>query len=174
LDGTTSRIPNQRKTKRRVAAAFIVLSTLAVIAIVLVPVFLIMPFRPQSPRSLEISYLMRRWSPSLTLIISVISLGLLIWFWRGARWWRKGLLAIALVLTFALTWLARQNHFEWMFNPLPNANYAKASEVNFISDDDRVMAINTGGEAVAYPIRLMAYHHVVSDTVGGIHVVATY
>jgi hypothetical protein len=174
LESTISRTANQRRTKRRFAAAIIVVSTLIVIAIVLVPVFLIMPFRPQSARSMEISYWMRRWSPYLTLIISAINFGLLIWLWPGARWWRKGLLAIGLVITFALTWLARQNHFEWMFNPLPVANYAKAREASFIKDDDRVMAIQIGGEAVAYPIRLMAYHHVVSDTVGGVHVVATY
>jgi hypothetical protein len=35
-----------------------------------------------------------------------------------------------------------------------------------------VVAIN--GEAVAYPIRLMGYHHVVEDTVGGTPIVATY
>ena len=167
-------MPNQIRTRRRVAWSVLFLSTLAVVAIVVTPVFVIMPFRAQTPRGLEISYLMRRWSPSLTLVASVASLALMIWLWRGTRWWRKGLLVIALAVTFMLTWFARQNHFEWMFNPLPNAAYAKVSEAGFITDDDRVMAINLGGEAVAYPIRLMAYHHVVLDTVGGIPVVATY
>ena len=30
------------------------------------------------------------------------------------------------------------------------------------------------GEAAAYPIRQMAYHHLVHDTVGGVPVVVTY
>ena len=78
------------------------------------------------------------------------------------------MLVLALVLTCGLTWFARQNHFEWMFNPLPKAAYAKATEAGFVTDNDLVVAVEIGGEAVAYPIRLMAYHHVVADTVGGL------
>ena len=174
MHGSLARLSNQTRTKRRVAWAVLFLSTLTVIAIVFTPVFLIMPFKPQTARSLEISYLMRRWSPSLTLLASIVSVTLLLWLWRGTRWWWRGLLTIVLAITFALTWLSRQNHFEWMFNPLPNATYATASDAGFISNDDRVMAIELAGEAVAYPIKLMAYHHVVSDTVGGIPVIATY
>jgi hypothetical protein len=37
-----------------------------------------------------------------------------------------------------------------------------------------VLAVERGGERVAYPVRLMAYHHVVADTVGGVPIVATY
>jgi hypothetical protein len=43
-----------------------------------------------------------------------------------------------------------------------------------MTDDDRVLAVNIGNESVAYPIRLMAYHHLVGDTVGGTPIVATY
>jgi hypothetical protein len=61
-----------------------------------------------------------------------------------------------------------------MFNPLPNPAYAKAAEASFVNNDDRVLAVAMGGEAVAYPIRIMAYHHLVDDTVGGTPIVATY
>jgi hypothetical protein len=43
-----------------------------------------------------------------------------------------------------------------------------------VGDSDVVLAVNLNGEAAAYPIRLMAYHHVVQDTVGGTPIVATY
>ena len=81
---------------------------------------------------------------------------------------------LVLLPAFAATWLARQNHFEWMFNPLPNPAYAKSADVSFINDDDRVLSVTIGGESVAYPVRLMAYHHLVEDTVGGTPIVATY
>jgi hypothetical protein len=61
-----------------------------------------------------------------------------------------------------------------MFNPLPNPAYAKAADAAFVNDDDRVLAVTIKGESVAYPIRLMGYHHVVEDTVGGTPIVATY
>jgi Protein of unknown function (DUF3179) len=81
---------------------------------------------------------------------------------------------LLLLPVLGATWLARQNHFEWMFNPLPSPAYAKSADATFLTDDDRVLSVTIGGESVAYPIRLMAYHHVVEDTVGGTPIVATY
>ncbi len=37
-----------------------------------------------------------------------------------------------------------------------------------------VMAVHLGGEARAYPIRIVSYHHIVNDVVGGLPIVATY
>ena len=145
-----------------------------VLAIVLTPVFLIMPFKAQTPRVVEVSYMMRRWSPVVTALASLLILTLTIRLWLGGRWWSRIILVLLLVPVFAATWLARQNHFEWMFNPLPNPAYAKATDVTFINDDDRVLSVTIGNESVAYPIRLMGYHHVVQDTVGGTPIVATY
>jgi len=77
-----------------------------------------------------------------------------------------GSLVVIVLPLLAATWLARQNHFEWMFHPLPNAAYARPGGAAFVADADMVMAIESNGDAVAYPIRLMAYHHLVQDTVG--------
>ena len=160
---------------RRAAWVALIIIVLAVLAVVLTPAWIIQPFRPQSQQGLEASYALRSWSPIVTLLASATLLVLMLWLWRGARaWWRRGVLIVALILTGTATWLARQNHFEWMFNPLPHAAYAKANEASFVADADMVMAIEIGGDAVAYPVRQIAYHHVVQDTVGGIPVVATY
>ena len=147
---------------------------LIVLAIVLTPVFLIMPFKAQTPRIMEVSYAMRRWSPVVTILASLLILTLTIRLWLGGRWWSKILLVLLLVPVLGATWLARQNHFEWMFNPLPDPAYATAGETTFVNNDDRVMSVTIGNESVAYPIRLMGYHHVVQDTVGGTPIVATY
>jgi hypothetical protein len=61
-----------------------------------------------------------------------------------------------------------------MFNPLANSSYAKTNEADFVADDEMVLAIELNGEAAAYPVRQMAYHHLVHDTVGGVPIVATY
>jgi hypothetical protein len=147
---------------------------LIVLAIVLTPVFLIMPFKAQTPRIVEVSYIMRRWSPVVTILASLLILTLTVTLWLGGRWWSRIVLVLLLVPVFAATWLARQNHFEWMFNPLPNPAYAKATDTPFLHNGDRVMSVTIGNESVAYPIRLMGYHHVVQDTVGGTPIVATY
>ena len=145
------------------------------IALVAIPVFLIQPFRPQAQRALEVSYLLRAWSPLATVIILLAAFALAIWKWKHAhRWWRKGLLVIILLLSIVPAWFARQNHFEWMFNPLHNSSYVKVADAGFVRDSDMVLAVKINNEAVAYPVRLMAYHHVVSDTVGGTPICATY
>ena len=166
-------MPNVRSNRTLIWLALFAL-TVIVLAIVLTPVFLIMPFKAQTPRILEISYAMRRWSPVVTILGSLLILTLTIKLWLGGRWWSRIVLVLLLVPVFGATWLARQNHFEWMFNPLPDPAYAKAADVSFVNDDDRVLSVMIANEAVAYPIRLMGYHHVVQDTVGGTPNVATY
>ena len=150
------------------------LLVVVVLVVVLTPVFLIMPFKAQTSRTMEISYLMRRWSPWLTVLASLLILAIAVRLWMGGRWFGRIALVILLLPALAATWLARQNHFEWMFNPLPNPAYAKAADASFVNDDDRLLAVTINGESVAYPIRLMGYHHVVEDTVGGTPIVATY
>lgn len=140
---------------------------------VILPVWLIQPFRAQSSRSLEASYFMRRWSPLVTILAAVVALGLTPFLWRGARL-SRALLAASLAILFAVVWFAPKNHFEWMFHPIQNASYARAADVDFLADNDMVMAVENSGDAAAYPVRQMAYHHVVQDVVGGTPVVVTY
>ena len=148
---------------------------LASVALVAIPVFLIQPFRPQTERALELSYILRQWAPVGTIIALVAATGLVIWWWRSARrWWRKALMIVLLLLLLPPVWFARQNHFEWMFKPLPRSSYVKAAEATFVRDSDMVFAVTINDEAVAYPVRLMAYHHLVQDVVGGTPICATY
>jgi thiol:disulfide interchange protein len=160
---------------RKAAWIGLVVIALLAFAIVAVPVWIIHPFKPQTTRGVEVSYVLRRWSPLVTLLSLAGAFFLVAWLWRGSRrWWKKALLVIVLIPLLASTWFARQNHFEWMFNPLANAAYAKTSEAGFVDDADIVIAVENNGEAAAYPVRLMAYHHVVQDVVGGTPIVATY
>jgi hypothetical protein len=154
--------------------ALILLVPLA-LALVVVPVMLIQPFKPQTPRTLEVGYELRRFAPWVTILLTVVSLALVFKIWRGSRrWWAKALAVVLFLPVAASVWLARQNVYEVMFNPLANAAYANADKVDYVGDDDMVLAVERGGERAAYPVRLMAYHHVVGDTVGGVAVAATY
>jgi len=168
-------INNTSQRGRRVAWIALLVIVLTAVSMVAIPVWLIQPFRPQSERGVALSYVLHRWAPVVTLFGLLASLTLVVWLWRGARrWWRKALLLIILLPLLPATWFARQNHFEWMFNPLPNAAYAKTTEAAFLTDADVLLAVNINGEGAAYPIRYMAYHHLVQDVVGGTPLVATY
>ena len=160
---------------RKAAWAILLLLAAIVLAMALIPVWIIHPFKSQTPSGMELAYTLRRWSPVVTLIDFVCVLALTAYLWRGARrWWRKVALALVVSIALAAAWFARQNHFEWMFNPLPEAAFVKAGEANFLAADDKVMAVDLNGESVAYPVRQIAYHHVIQNEVGGVPIVATY
>lgn len=151
------------------------LLTAVVLAMVLIPVWIIHPFKSQTMGGMELAYTLRRWSPAATLVGFICALALAAYLWRGGlRWWGKLALVPAVSIALAGAWFARQNYFEWMFNPLPEVAFVKAAEAGFVAADDKVIAVEVNGEAVAYPVRQMAYHHVVQNEVGGVPIAATY
>ena len=60
-----------------------------------------------------------------------------------------------------------------MFHPLGQPQFLSGEQAH-LDPDDMVIAIRRNGVSRAYPIREMAYHHVVNDTLSGEPVVATY
>jgi MFS family permease len=163
------------RLKRAVVWVVFLLGVAASFAIVIAPAWIIQPFRPQSSDGLRAGYLLRSWSPVGTVILFCATTALCVYLWRHSKhWWSKTALIIVFLISIVPAWFARQNYFEWMFKPLPNAGFSGINEASFVSDQDKVIGIAIGGEAVAYPIRQIAYHHVVQDQVGGLPVVATY
>lgn len=161
-------------TRRGNWALLLVLAALA-LAVVLVPVFLIRPFAPQTPGTLAISFRLRRWSPELTLLAAVASLVLVWRIWRTRpHVLSRAATVLILVLVLGSAWLSRQNHFEWMFAPLPDTRFVRAANADFVAPDDMVLAVANGADAAAYPVRQLAYHHLVEDAVGKVPIVATY
>jgi hypothetical protein len=161
-------------TGRRLAGLGLFLLVVATAATLVVPMWLIRPFAPQTPRGVAVAFWVRRLAPWTTLLAVVAALAIAAWLWRNARWWTRVVLPIAVVLLAAGAWAARQNVFEKMFRPLPSVRFARAAEASWVAADEPVLAVALGGEARAYPVRQLAYHHVVNDEVGGEPIAATY
>jgi hypothetical protein len=162
------------KQSRGLWVAFVLAAVLTV-AIVLVPVLLIRPFKPQTPTKVAVSYRLRTVSPWLAPALALLSVGLAVAILRRRPHWAlRTLVGVLLVPVGGAAWLSRKNHFEWMFAPLPSADYARTTDVKFVDESDMVVAVEVSGDAVAYPVRQMAYHHLVNDQVGGLPVVSTY
>ena len=159
---------------RRLLWSLLLIVAAVALAVVFIPAWAIQPFRPQTPRGLEVSFALRRIAPFITIAALLAGLVLVVRLWSASRWWSKPFLFILILLPMVSAWFARQNHFEWMFNPLPHAAYVAANAATFVADSDLVMAVERNGEAAAYPIRQLAYHHVVQDTVGRVPIVVTY
>lgn len=60
-----------------------------------------------------------------------------------------------------------------MFHPLAAPQFQAARDAP-IDKEDMVLSVRLNGDARAYPIREMAYHHVVNDIVGRTPIVSTY
>jgi hypothetical protein len=152
-------------------------AVLAGVGIVAFPTMYIMPFRAQRADILQWALVARTYAPLVSAVAAAVAAVLvaLLVARTGRRRWIQAtvaLLAMAPLLTAA--WFARQNHFEWMFNPLQGPRYVTAAKATFVDPADVVMAVTLKGEAVAYPIRQLAYHHVVNDVIAGEPIVATY
>ncbi len=52
--------------------------------------------------------------------------------------------------------------------------FVPASQADFLKSDDRVLGLNRGKEAKAYPIKILNWHEVVNDRIDGRSVVVTY
>lgn len=52
--------------------------------------------------------------------------------------------------------------------------FVSAEEATFLQDADRVLGLTQGAEAKAYPIKILNWHEIVNDVVGGKPVVVTY
>jgi hypothetical protein len=138
-------------------------------------VYFIMPF-PGSQRSetINIAYFLHRYIWWLRIAGWIALLALIIYAYPHARTWKKVLLSIFLIL-YALVFYAFNFKFlaEKMFLQPEQKIMASVME-NKVADAKLVVGISINGQARAYPIEIIAYHHQVIDTIGGEVVMVTY
>lgn len=139
----------------------------------LIPAFIIRPFRYQSPRALAIALGVKQIAPRWTMVAVALTVILAVVLWkRVSRWQRVFFVAGLLLIAFSAT-MARINYFEWMFHPVAIPGFEPAVSAT-LDASEMVMAVRLGTDSRAYPIRELAYHHVVNDTVGGVPIAVTY
>ena len=148
-------------------------SALTAIGMFFVPAFIIRPFRHQAPRELLLAMSLRQRAPLFTLVSALTCFIMTYALWRISSRWGKAVLTLAmLVVTFSAV-MARLNYFEWMFHPIAGPQFLAQSESK-LDAKEMIMAVRVAGDARAYPISQMAYHHVFNDVVGGVPIAVTY
>jgi Protein of unknown function (DUF3179) len=156
-----------------VPALWLFLASLGTVALAAYPMYVIRPFREQTPAALDRAlWVLLHDKPLLSILALAISaLALLVW--RRAGWISRLFLApsIAFVVLGAVSaWI---NPYEHMFHPFGEPHYIAAQQAS-LEASDMVIAVTLGGESRAYPIREMGYHHVVNDRLHGLPIVVTY
>jgi hypothetical protein len=158
----------------RVTILILIACLLVSLAALLYPMLVIQPFRPQGPRELAAALTVLRIRPWLTAISALASVIAISIYWRSrTRIWKRILFATGAGLTVMVAVAARVNIFELMFHPVDRPSFATAS-VAKLDAREKVIAVQVGGQARAYPVRSISYHHVVNDVVNGAAIVATY
>jgi hypothetical protein len=143
------------------------------VALFIVPAFIIRPFRYQSPGALHLALVFRQMAPIGTFVAACGVLYIAVWAWKRAGRRQRALLTLGTLLAIGSATMARLNYFEWMFHPVQQPGFEKADDAK-LDAGEMVLTVNIHGDARAYPVREMAYHHIVNDVVGGVPIAATY
>ena len=134
-------------------------------------VYFIMPMPgSQQMNSIDLAYFLYKWRWIFRgLFAAMIFIGLF-----RSQWKRKWLLFFPLVIVAAAVYMTN-------FVMAADAMFTQPKELLLVSaaynkvDSNRlVLGVSINGEAKAYPIRFLGYHHHIQDTVGGKTIMVTY
>ncbi|MBK6633498.1 MAG: DUF3179 domain-containing protein [Chitinophagaceae bacterium] len=148
---------------------------LILFAIEILRVYFIMPFPgSQKADTIQIAYFLNNniwWFRILGLILILLPM---IYIFRNSRWWKKIFLAF-FVLIYATVFYFFNFKFlaDKMFIQPSNKILATAAD-NKIDNTKLVIGVAINGQAKAYPVEIIGYHHQVTDSIGGEPVMVTY
>jgi hypothetical protein len=163
----------RKNSGKIVPALWLFLASLGVLALAAYPMYVIRPFREQTPAALDraLWVLLHNKPILLILALAISTLGIIAW--RRAGWISRLILAPSIafvVLGAASAWI---NPYEHMFHPFGEPHYIGAQQAS-LDPADMLIVVTLGGESRAYPIREMGYHHIVNDRLHGLPMVVTY
>ena len=136
-------------------------------------VYFIMPMPgSQEMNSIDGAYFLYRWRWVFRILfVLMILIGLFRTTWKPRRKW---FLVIPVVILLLVIYLANfKMAADHMFYKPEKVLMATAT-ANKVDSNRLVIGVVNNGEAKAYPIRFLGYHHQVLDTVGGKPMIITY
>lgn len=146
---------------------------LGLLAFEVLNVFFIMPFPgSQNGGTLALAYGLHqyRWVFRALLALAIVAGALPVLRGRVSRWFAVP----AILLVGGAVWMLNfQMSADAMFQEPSSLSFAGAA-ANSVDGDALVLGVAQGNEAKAYPIRYLAYHHQVRDTLGGRPIMVTY
>jgi hypothetical protein len=109
-----------------------------------------------------------------TTLMAIAVIAICVLYWRAQKkTGRRVLATLGAIFAALLAIVGRINVYELMFHPDSRPSFSAAG-ASKLDSDEKVIAVRVGGEARAYPVRGISYHHVINDVVGREPIVATY
>lgn len=146
-------------------------SVTAIALFEILKVFFIMPMPgSQEINSLDVAYFLHSYRWYFRVVLGVMIIISAPVAFQNNRW----LPAAALLITLSVAYFF---NFEMLADKMfrqPAITTFETQTGNQVSDSSVVIGVEYNGEARAYPIRFILYHHQVQDTVGGKSMIVTY
>ncbi len=152
----------------------LIIGLLFLIALEISKVYFIMPF-PGSQQSdtIGLAYFIDKYILWLRILGIIIVISPLLYYLRKGKWWQKTVLIVVLAFYAIVV-------YEFNFKFLADKMFYQPKEKLFTANmpdsvkNKLVIGVAINGEAKAYPIEIIGYHHQVKDTVGNTPVMVTY
>lgn len=148
---------------------------LILFAVEVARVYFIMPFPgSQYKNTIDIAYWLNNNIGWLRIVSLLLIAYPLITTWKHYRLWHK-IVASGLLLLYAVIFFFFNFRFEAdkMFYQ-PEHKYFADVDKSSIDTNKLIIGVAINGEAKAYPIQIIGYHHQVRDTIGEAPVMITY
>lgn len=131
-----------------------------------------MPFS-QRARSIDIAYRLHSWRWIFRAVFGAMIVAGAAPAWRVSGW-RRALVPISLVIAALIAYAMNfPMSADYMFLA-PTSLVMQPAERNSVKMSRLVVGIEMAGEARAYPVQFIGYHHQVRDTVAGKPVMVTF
>lgn len=148
-------------------------SAIAGLGLFFVPALIIRPFSHQTPSALVLAMNLHQRAPWGTLVAAIVCAISALFLWQVGNLRRKIMLCSVLFLVAFSAIMSRLNYFEWMFHPVDSPQF-ESEAASKLDAGEMILAVRSGADARAYPIREMAYHHILNDVVNGTPLAVTY
>ena len=136
---------------------------------------MVAPFLSQTTLHLRLSYALDQWAPSVTLLLLLPGIVLAIMIWRrGPRTRGKVGAIVGCGVLLLLAYAARLVPAEIVFSRLDEVVRIPADQAEHLTPEGLVLGVTSGTESAAYPIPIVAYHHIVNDRLADEPFVVTY
>ena len=167
----TSRRAAARASSMRMAFG---VGVIGLILIELANIYFIMPMPgSQRMRSIDEAYVIHSWRWPLRFFFGALVVAGVYSALRTPGW-RKWLVPVALLLVAFVAYTANYRMAaDHMFRQ-PSVLNMQPPERNKVAEDRLVVGVAMNGDARAYPLRFIGYHHQVRDTVGGKEILVSY
>ena len=134
-------------------------------------VYFIMPM-PGSQRmqSIDLAYFLYSWRWVFRTVFGLFIIAGAVAAFRQSRWLALVALVLVAGVGYAFNFRMAADHMFYQ----PGTLQLKEAKQNSIKPDREILGVTLNGQAKAYPIQFIGYHHQVLDTLGGQPVMVTY